>query len=123
MLEAFLANSLVVLHLFFILFVVAGGLLALRWRWRWIPYLHLPAVLWGAYIEFYNVVCPLTPFEQHLRQEAGQTGYSGGFIEHYLIPIIYPPGLEAWHQILLGVLVVIINVIIYGYVILYRYHN
>ena len=119
--EVFLANSLVILHLCFILFVVTGGLLTLRWRW--IPYLHIPAVLWGAYIEFFNIICPLTPLEQELRQRAGQAGYSGGFIEHYLIPIIYPPGLETWHQLVLGLMAVIINLTVYGYVILYGYQK
>ena len=117
MLESILADTLLVLHFFFIIFVVLGGLLTLCWRWM--PIFHLPAVLWGAYIEFYGVVCPLTPLEQQLREKAGQTAYSGGFIDHYLIPIIYPSGLAPWHQIVLGIFVIVINVVIYACILLY----
>jgi len=113
-----LADILVVLHMAFILFVVFGALLTLRWRWM--PLVHLPAVGWGAYIEFFNVICPLTPLELRLRALAGEDGYSDGFIEHYLLPIIYPPGLQPGHQVILGILAVIVNMALYAYVIFRR---
>jgi hypothetical protein len=106
-----LANALVLLHLAFILFVVAGGLLVARKpRLVW---LHLPAVIWGALIEFMGWICPLTPLENHFRKLAGQTGYKGGFIEHYLLPLIYPETLTAATQYLLGTLVLAANILIY----------
>ncbi len=112
MLSRVAADVVVVLHLAFILFVVAGGLLVLRWpRVAW---LHLPAAVWGALIELAGWVCPLTPLEQRLRLAAGQEGYTGGFIENYLIPVIYPAGLTRTVQIVLGLVVVAINVGVYG---------
>jgi len=108
------ADVVVVLHLAFIAFVVAGGLLVLRWpRVAW---LHLPAAVWGALVELAGWVCPLTPLEQRLRIAAGQEGYTGGFIETYLIPVIYPAGLTRTVQIVLGLMVVVINVGVYGVV-------
>jgi hypothetical protein len=102
-----LADALVLLHAGFILFVVGGSFLVL-WK-RWILWLHLPACLWGALIEFYGWVCPLTPWEQALRARAGQGGYTGGFIDHYLVPLIYPSALTRRGQLLIGVLVVLLN--------------
>ncbi len=107
-----LADLVVVVHLLFIVFVVAGGLLVLRYYW--IAFAHLPAALWGAFIEFSGRLCPLTPLEQRLRHEAGLAGYEGGFIEHYLIPVIYPAELDRTVQIVLGLVVGGINVAIYG---------
>jgi len=108
------ANCLVLVHLAFVVFVVAGGLLVL-WRpsLRWI---HLPAAVWGALIEFTGWICPLTPWEQALRVHAGQVGYSGGFIEHYILPVLYPQGLTPAVQMVLGILVVGVNVAIYAFV-------
>ena len=80
--------------------------------------LHLPAAVWGALIEFQGWLCPLTPWEQQFRLAAGQAGYHGGFIEHYLLPVIYPPGLEHNTQLILGSVVVVINAVIYGWVII-----
>jgi len=108
-----LADSVVVVHLGFILFAVFGGLLALRWRW--IPWLHLPAVTWAAVVEINGWICPLTPLEVRLRLLAGEAGYAGGFVEQYLVPIIYPPGLTPGTQVLLGAAVVAINVAFYGW--------
>ena len=106
------ADSVVLLHLAFILFVILGGLVVFRWpRFMW---LHMPAAVWGAFIELTGRVCPLTPLENRLRIAAGQTGYSGGFIEEYLIPVVYPDGLTRWVQISLGVGVVAINLVFYG---------
>jgi hypothetical protein len=111
MLYRILADLVMFLHLLFIIFVVAGGFLALRRAW--LALLHLPTVLWAAYIEFTGHICPLTPLENHFRRMAGENGYSGGFIEHYLIPIIYPAGLTYEIQILLGLFVVVVNLMLY----------
>ena len=111
------ADSLLVLHLLFIGFVITGGLLV--WRWRWTIVLHLPAVVWGALIEFQGWICPLTPWEQNLRLAAGETGYTGGFVEHYLVALIYPDGLTRLQQVLFGFLVIATNLIVYG-ILLYR---
>lgn len=110
-----LAADLVLLsHLLFIVFVFVGGFLA--WRWRWVPLLHIPAALWGAVVEFSGWICPLTPLENSLRRQAGQAGFEGGFVEHYIVPIVYPSGLTRTIQVVLGVLVVLINVVAYvGY--------
>ena len=109
--ERLLADVLVALHFAFIVFVLCGGLLVLRRR-AW-SLLHLPAVAWAAYVEFTATVCPLTPWENALRERAGQAGYDGGFIEHYLVPVIYPAGLTPPIQLLLGVFVILLNVIVY----------
>lgn len=110
------ADLLLVFHLGFVCFVVAGGLLVLKWRWLML--LHLPAAVWGALIEFQGWLCPLTPWEQQFRLAAGQAGYHGSFIEHYLLPVIYPPGLEHNTQLILGSVVVVINAVVYGWVII-----
>jgi len=109
-----LADTLVLMHVAFVLFVVFGGLLVLRWRWvRW---LHLPAAVWGALIEFFSWECPLTPLENELRHLAGQAGYEGGFIDHYLLPVLYPAGLGRETHVLIGVFVVILNALTYWWV-------
>jgi hypothetical protein len=114
MIYRLLADTVVVIHLLFILFVLLGGLLGL-WR-QWIVWLHLPAMVWGAVIEFANLICPLTPLENTLRIAGGERGYSGGFIEHYLEPIIYPPGLTPTMQIGIGAGVLLINISVYVFV-------
>lgn len=112
MLYRTLADVVLIVHLAFVLFVGLGALLVLRWpRLAW---LHLPAALWGAYIEFSGRICPLTPFENWLRHRGGETGYSGGFIEHYITSMIYPDGLTRTMQLLIGIAVVTVNVIVYG---------
>jgi hypothetical protein len=109
-----LAALLVVAHLAFIVFVVLGGLLALRWpRLAW---LHLPAVAWAAYIEVTGGVCPLTPLENQWRARAGLNAYSGDFIAQYVFPAMYPEGLTLEAQFVLGVLVVAVNLGIYAWV-------
>ena len=110
---ALLATLVVTLHLTFVVFVVLGGLLVLRWPW--LAYAHLPAALWGAWIEFAGWVCPLTPLEQSLRLKAGEQGYSGSFIEHYLLPLLYPSALTRTIQVALGIIVIAVNLAIYGY--------
>lgn len=105
------ADAVVIAHLLFILFVVLGGFLVLRNR-RWI-FLHLPAAAWGTFVELQGWVCPLTPLETWLRNKGSQSPYDTSFIEHYLIPVIYPPGLTHDVQILLGSAVILINMAIY----------
>jgi hypothetical protein len=106
------ADLLVLLHLGFIIFVIIGGFLVVKWRW--ILFLHLPAVVWGALIEFQGWLCPLTPLEQRLRQAAGDKGYSGGFMEHYVLPVIYPEALTTDIQMALGGFVILINLVAYA---------
>jgi hypothetical protein len=108
----FLADALVLAHGAFTVFVVLGSFLIL-WR-RWVLWLHLPAFLWGALIEFFGWVCPLTPWEQALRARAGQGGYAGGFVDHYLVPLIYPAALTHRGQVVIGVLVVVLNALSYA---------
>jgi hypothetical protein len=111
-----LADFVVLLHFAFVLFVVAGALLVLRWRW--VAWVHVPAAIWGALIEFAGWICPLTPLEQRLRIMGGSAGYTGGFIEHYILPILYPAGLNRRVQIVLGLLVLGVNVAIYTWVLI-----
>jgi hypothetical protein len=115
MLASVAATAVLAVHGVFILFVVAGGLLVL-WR-PWVAVPHLLAAAWGAAISFGGWICPLTPLENHFRQQAGMAGYQGGFIEHYLLALIYPDGLTRSVQIGLGVAVIALNVIIYGWVV------
>lgn len=107
-----LADLLLVLHGLFVLFVVAGGLLVLRWPG--LAWAHLPAAVWGAAIEFSGFICPLTPLEQKWRRAAGGVGYEGGFIEHYVTAAIYPAGLTRTIQVVLGLLVLGINGWVYS---------
>ena len=108
-----LADLVVGLHFVFVVFVVAGGLLVLRWPK--LAYLHVPVAVYGAAIEFVGWICPLTPLEKSLRRQAGESGYSGGFIEHYLLPVLYPSALTRDIQILLGLLVIALNLAVYAY--------
>jgi hypothetical protein len=110
-----LADAVLVLHLGFVLFVVVGGLLVLRWpRVAW---LHFPAAIWGVLIEYSGWICPLTPLENSFRTRGGQTGYSGGFIQHYIEPVLYPAGLTRAAQVALGSLLLILNLAAYGFMI------
>ncbi|KGS16087.1 MULTISPECIES: DUF2784 domain-containing protein [Pseudomonas syringae group] len=106
------ADAVVVFHLAFILFVLFGGLLVLRRPW--LAVLHIPAIAWGAAVEFLHLYCPLTPLENALRSRAGEQGYDGDFVEHYLIPLIYPAGLTPDIQLWLGGIVVLVNVSVYS---------
>ena len=118
MVHRVLADLVLVLHFAFIVFVVVGGVLALRWRW--VPLLHLPAAAWGVFIEATGGVCPLTPLENALRRAAGASGYSGGFLDHYLLPIVYPSSLSHSVQLVLAGLVVAVNALVYVAVLRWR---
>jgi len=104
----------VALHLAAILFIVLGGVLA--WRWPRVAFVHLPFALWGTLVEWAGWVCPLTPLENRLRALAGQADYQETFVQHWILPIVYPEALTRDTQGLLGALVVVINVFIYSYV-------
>jgi hypothetical protein len=114
MLYLLLANLVVLLHFAFIVFVVGGALLLLHSRW-W-ALLHVPAFAWGAWIEFKGWICPLTPLENALRAKAGQGGYAGGFIEHYLTRLIYPAGLSPRVQVAIGAFVLLLNFVLYWWI-------
>lgn len=111
------ADLLVLMHLAFVIFVVAGGLTAFKWPWMML--LHMPAAGWGAIIEYKGWICPLTPWENSLRKLAGEEGYTEGFIEHYILQVVYPPGLTRDMQTTLGTIVVVVNLLIYA-VLFYR---
>ncbi len=111
MIWALLADAVLLLHLAYIVFVVAGA--ALLTRWPRLLWLHLPALAWGAWVELASRVCPLTPLENRLRGRAGEVGYDEGFVAHYLLPLIYPPGLTPGWQWLLGVLLLAVNAALY----------
>ena len=111
MIWSLLADSLVILHLAFTAFVIFGGFLT--WRWPRVAFVHLPAHAWGCWVEVSHSICPLTPWENHLRQLGGEAGYREGFLAHYLVRVLYPPGLT-WHiQWLLAAALIAINVIAY----------
>jgi Protein of Unknown function (DUF2784) len=112
MIWSLLADALVVVHFAFTAFVIFGGFLA--WRWRWIAAAHLPALVWGCWVEVSHSICPLTPLENQLRELGGEAGYTGGFLAHYLVRVLYPPGLT-WHiQWVLAGLLLLINALAYG---------
>jgi len=106
-----LADVIVAVHFLFIAFVVFGGLLVIRWPR--IAFVHIPAIIWGTVVEFSGWICPLTPLENHFRNLAGNSSYSGDFIVRYLIPVIYPQNLTVDIQYILGAMVIIINIIFY----------
>ncbi len=110
-----LGDLVLVVHLAFVVFVVLGGLLVLRWPWM--AFLHIPAAIWGVLIEYSGWICPLTPLENSFRRRGGEAGYSGGFIEHYIQPVLYPGGLTRGTQIVLGSLALLVNFAAYALVI------
>jgi hypothetical protein len=112
------ANAIVLFHLAYIVFVAIGGLLVLRWpKLAWV---HLPAAAWGVLVELTGWICPLTPLENRLRVAAGGAAYSGGFIDRYIMPIVYPPGLTQALQIGLGCAVIALNLLVYGLIFRFR---
>jgi hypothetical protein len=115
MLYRVLADAVVLLHALFVTFVVLGGLAALRWpRVAWA---HVPAAAWGVAIEFGGWTCPLTPLENVLRLRAGEAGYTGGFIEHYVVPVLYPAGLTPARQMVLGTAALLVNAAVYSVIV------
>jgi len=109
------ADLVVVVHLCFVCFVLAGGLLVLKWPR--VAAIHVPAAVWGTLVEMRGWICPLTPLEQYLRRAGGQAGYTGDFIDHYLVPVLYPADLTRDMQLGLGALVVLVNMLLYVWVI------
>lgn len=113
MLYRLLADTIVIFHLAFVMFAVFGGLLVCRWKW--LAWLHVPAFLWAALVEFAGWVCPLTPLENRCREWTGGVPYHTDFVAHYLLPLLYPAGLTRNLQIILGILVLSFNVGIYSW--------
>lgn len=111
---AMAADAVVLLHAAFVTFAALGGLLAVRWPR--VAIAHLPAAAWAAWIEFSGGICPLTPLENALRLRSGGTPYAGGFVAHYVLPLVYPAGLTPGVQVALGIAVLAINAVIYGWV-------
>jgi uncharacterized protein DUF2784 len=112
---AVLAGTIVVIHLAFVLFAASGALPALRWRW--LPWVHVPAAAWASYIELSGGICPLTPLENDLRARAGLDYYSGDFVARYLFPVLYPDGLTREAQAVIGSLVLAVNVVLYTWLV------
>ena len=109
-----LADLIVLAHVAFVVFAVLGGLLAARWRW--LVWIHLPAVIWAAIVEIFGWLCPLTPLENWLRQRGGERGYASDFIGRYILPALYPQELTREVQIALGAFVILINLTIYVWI-------
>ena len=110
----FLADAVIVFHFAFVGFVLLGGLLVLRWRR--VMWAHLPCVAWGIWIELSHGLCPLTPLENDLRAKAGVDTYQGGFVDHYIMPVLYPEGLTHETQVAIACLIIAINGACYGYI-------
>ena len=108
---SWLADLVLCIHVGFVFFVIFGGLLVLKWRW--IAWLHLPAAVWGAVVEFTGWICPLTPLENWLREQGGEASYRSDFIAQYLLPVLYPVDLTRDLQLLLGTGVVVLNAAVY----------
>ena len=115
------ADLVVALHAAFALFVALGALLA--FRWRCLMWAHLPAAAWGVLIEFGGWVCPLTPLENGLRLRAGEAAYSGDFIQHYVVPALYPANLTRETQLAIGSAALVFNVLMYGCLFYRRRHG
>jgi hypothetical protein len=115
MIFRWLADGVALIHTGFVLFVVVGGLFAVRWpRLAWA---HVPAAIWGVLIEYAGWTCPLTPLENALRDRAGEAGYAGGFVEHYVLRALYPSGWTTAMGRVLGSIVLVINVVVYTYLV------
>jgi hypothetical protein len=115
MLDRFFADAIVVVHLMFVIYAIFGGVLVLRWKYT--VYSHVPALLWGIAVEANGWICPLTPLENELRARAGLAGYTGGFVEHYLLPVLYLDNLTRYDQYVLAALLILVNVVVYAFVI------
>jgi len=114
----FAADGVLLLHLAFILFALFGGALAMRWRWM--PFVHIPAAAWAFFVELTGRICPLTNLENDLRIKAGQSGYTESFIERYLLDVIYPSGLTREVQFMLAAMVIVVNLAIYIWLVIHR---
>lgn len=117
MIYRLISEFIVIIHFAFIVFVITGAMLTLKWKK--IIWLHIPAVIWGAAVEYGGWICPLTPWENHFRSLAGERAYRGDFIGNYLLQVIYPGGLTRDVQIILGSIVIVINALLYG-ILIYR---
>ena len=115
MIYLWLADAVVLFHVAFVAFVLLGGFLALRWRR--IVWAHVPAAIWGVLIEYAGWICPLTPLENSLRAKAGEAAYSGGFIDHYVLHVLYPRGLTPRVQVVLGSFALAVNLLAYAFLI------
>lgn len=113
----FLADAVVLFHFAFVLFAIGGALLV--FRWKWLALLHLPCFLWAAGISFGGWICPLTPLENDLRAQAGAATYEVSFVDHYIMPILYPEGLTRPIQIGLGAFILLLNITLYA-LLIYR---
>lgn len=120
MLSSLLADAVLLLHLAFIVFVVFGALFS--FHHRWVAWIHLPMVLWSSVVNMTHWYCPLTPLENYFRVAAGKAGYEGGFISHYIVPVIYPQGLSYDLGVAIGIGVFLWNGLVYS-LILYRAHR
>jgi len=118
MLYRLAADAVLIVHLVFILFALLGAAIAVRWRW--IPVVHLPVAAWGCFVELTGRICPLTYLENHLRIKAGLSGYTETFVEHYLLAIIYPAGLTREIQFALAAVVIVVNIVIYGWLFVHK---
>ena len=114
MIYGIFADIVVIIHLSFVIFAVLGAVLII-WQ-RWIIWLHLPAFLWAVWIEITGGICPLTPLENWLRTKAGQGGYEGDFVATYLLPVLYPAGLTRNVQLISAIIVIVMNVGVYGFI-------
>ena len=115
MIYSFLTNSVIVIHFLFIFFVVFGGFFV--FKWKKIKWIHVPVFIYGTLIEWFGWICPLTYLEVWLLGKTDMTGYGSGFIDHYIVPLIYPENLTQCHHIILGVFVLVLNFLIYGWMI------
>jgi Protein of Unknown function (DUF2784) len=113
-----LANLVLGVHFAFVVFSVLGGFLVL-WR-RWVAWFHVPSVLWSSFVNLFSYVCPLTPIENRFRRLAGQAGYEGGFVQHYVAPLVYPGGMPRRTELMAGYSVLIWNAVVYALVVLRR---
>jgi hypothetical protein len=109
-----LADIVLIIHIAFVLYALLGAFLVLKWRWT--VWVHLPAAFWAAFIEFTGWICPLTPLENMLRHQARDSVYHTGFIEHYILPVLYPAALNENTQFILGIIVLLVNLSIYGWI-------
>ena len=115
MLYSALADFVVLAHVAFILFAVLGGFLVLKWRW--VAWLHIPAAVWAVVVQVSNWYCPLTPLEIRLRELGGAMSYHTSFVEHYVLPVLYPAALTKQEEVTLGIVVLAINVGVYVFVV------